>query len=817
MPVPGLLTIDPDKLFVQYSILEIEDVQRKLQNEIERKREELRTMVGERYRDLIEAADTISQMKVLSEKVIDDVNSMKISTAELQERQVSGFKIEHYTREVKDNTWACVAFQIKVLVDISEYIWESIDQADFTRATLLFLMARYIKTSLEINPSFKTSEYFPVVSRQWSSVVHFKETILKGAEDTLKSQNLSQVTSSSLVSLALLESLTAEQLLQRYISLRSDALRAVLSSHQTLDSDAIKQRLCHSYTLLIHSITAISDCFVGGAETKNGLLWEDLARHVGPQSPPTLHLLEKENEDMPTSFLPSAIKQFRPVLDWSLEPLPESQVHKAITTWLVWVRSFVKEQGGHLLQRLSSLRSLQGLRDPPAVTCEEWPLVVQRVLLLPNLDLWSELYRSLITSRAQQLVSVHWDAALKQLQHQIRAAIHSAALESKQTEVDLMWYMWKEASNDLNNLDNLKNTKGLWLKSKGMTPRVAELCVGLEHKVCSLLADLTSLCPEQEVDPALLAISHTLKTHQQTVCSTLIVRLVQFVKDELKGVSSESAAMLLAKFLQAVPELCPSLSKCLSSVDTKAVSWQESLSLVQSECMAVYQVWLTLAAENVLAQVTQTLGSVVPDLHSIPQWEEINIEEEGETGEKLQSVLKVPCSASLNLQNSLHNLASVIGHVAVPKQISEQLVGNVLICILGKYNENLQQSLTQTQYLQMLLDVKYIACLFNSISNKDFKEKCQDVILKVESKIDPFDLNVFMPYINDNVKRTAFQTQALLGVSGTSTGQAVSSHSSEQPSVLALSSSATTWFPLLHITAPRTSLTPAKPKLEGSF
>ncbi|KAG8249799.1 Golgi transport complex subunit 1 [Homalodisca vitripennis] len=495
----------------------------------------------------------------------------------------------------------------------------------------------------------------------------------------------------------------------------------------------------------------------------------------------------------------------------------ESKQTEVDLMWYMW------KEASNDLNNLDNLKNTKGLKVQdyyqrivvfpfPLVTCEEWPLVVQRVLLLPNLDLWSELYRSLITARAQQLVSVHWDAALKQLQHQIRAAIHSAALESKQTEVDLMWYMWKEASNDLNNLDNLKNTKGLWLKSKGMTPRVAELCVGLEHKVCSLLADLTSLCPEQEVDPALLAISHTLKTHQQTVCSTLIVRLVQFVKDELKGVSSESAAMLLAKFLQAVPELCPSLSKCLSSVDTKAVSWQESLSLVQSECMAVYQVWLTLAAENVLAQVTQTLGSVVPDLHSIPQWEEINIEEEGETGEKLQSVLKVPCSASLNLQNSLHNLASVIGHVAVPKQISEQLVGNVLICILGKYNENLQQSLTQTQYLQMLLDVKYIACLFNSVSNKDFKEKCQDVILKVESKIDPFDLNVFMPYINDNVKRTAFQTQALLGVSGTSTGQAVSSHSSEQPSVLALSSSATTWFPLLHITAPRTSLTPAKPK-----
>uniref|UniRef100_A0A1B6L440 Conserved oligomeric Golgi complex subunit 1 n=2 Tax=Graphocephala atropunctata TaxID=36148 RepID=A0A1B6L440_9HEMI len=242
------------------------------------------------------------------------------------------------------------------------------------------------------------------------------------------------------------------------------------------------------------------------------------------------------------------------------------------------------------------------------------------------------------------------------------------------------------------------------------------------------------------------------------------------------------------------------------------MSWQESLSLIQSECMAVYQVWLSLASGRVLAHVTKTLASVVPDLHSIPQWEEITIEEEGETGEKLQSVLKVPCSASLNLQNALHNLTSVIGHVAVPKQISEQLVGSVLISILDKYNENFDNNLTQTQYLQMLLDVKYVAHLFNTISSKDLKDKSQDVTTKMESKIDPFDLNVFMPYINDNVKRTAFQTQALLGVSGTSAGHTVSSHSSEQPSVLALSSSATTWFPLLHITAPRTSLTPAKPK-----
>lgn len=46
MPATVLLDIDPDKLFEQFTIQEVEETQKKLQHEIERKREELRTMVG---------------------------------------------------------------------------------------------------------------------------------------------------------------------------------------------------------------------------------------------------------------------------------------------------------------------------------------------------------------------------------------------------------------------------------------------------------------------------------------------------------------------------------------------------------------------------------------------------------------------------------------------------------------------------------------------------------------------------------------------------------------------------------------------------
>ena len=46
MASPNLLNINVDKLFEQHNISEIDQIHKKLQDEIERKREELRTQVG---------------------------------------------------------------------------------------------------------------------------------------------------------------------------------------------------------------------------------------------------------------------------------------------------------------------------------------------------------------------------------------------------------------------------------------------------------------------------------------------------------------------------------------------------------------------------------------------------------------------------------------------------------------------------------------------------------------------------------------------------------------------------------------------------
>ncbi|PIO24614.1 hypothetical protein AB205_0221300 [Aquarana catesbeiana] len=68
---------DPGTLFEAHSAEEIRALEKKVRAEIEQKKEELRQMVGERYRDLIEAADTIGEMRRSAEQVLGAVRGLE--------------------------------------------------------------------------------------------------------------------------------------------------------------------------------------------------------------------------------------------------------------------------------------------------------------------------------------------------------------------------------------------------------------------------------------------------------------------------------------------------------------------------------------------------------------------------------------------------------------------------------------------------------------------------------------------------------------------------------------------------------------------
>lgn len=76
---------DPAALFETHGAEEIRGLERQVRAEIEHKKEELRQMVGERYRDLIEAADTIGQMRRCAAGLVDAVRATDQYCARLRQ------------------------------------------------------------------------------------------------------------------------------------------------------------------------------------------------------------------------------------------------------------------------------------------------------------------------------------------------------------------------------------------------------------------------------------------------------------------------------------------------------------------------------------------------------------------------------------------------------------------------------------------------------------------------------------------------------------------------------------------------------------
>lgn len=80
---------DPAVLFERHNTEQIRQIERKVRGEIEQKKEELRQMVGGRYRHLIDAADTIGEMRQCSESVVQSIQDMQQYCVRLKQGRTS--------------------------------------------------------------------------------------------------------------------------------------------------------------------------------------------------------------------------------------------------------------------------------------------------------------------------------------------------------------------------------------------------------------------------------------------------------------------------------------------------------------------------------------------------------------------------------------------------------------------------------------------------------------------------------------------------------------------------------------------------------
>ncbi|CAG8557339.1 8682_t:CDS:10 [Paraglomus brasilianum] len=226
-----------DELFVRYSIPELRSLENKTRIDIGNKKQELRLMVGERYRDLIDAADSIVNMRQCSlsieERLLQMQNSCDVKTLK-QDVSVQLQDEKKGTKDDKKYHLYSTAAQIKLLVDVPEQIWRSLESHKYLNASRLYLIAKRVYKNLQVHNEsmpFSIPTSFPVVQRQWDAVSHFKTQILQKATLFLKTIDQSeQSLAEALCAIMLLDDVTMKDVFRMFLDMRTSALSQFLEN-----------------------------------------------------------------------------------------------------------------------------------------------------------------------------------------------------------------------------------------------------------------------------------------------------------------------------------------------------------------------------------------------------------------------------------------------------------------------------------------------------------------------------------------------------------------------------------------------------------
>ncbi|XP_058118348.1 conserved oligomeric Golgi complex subunit 1 [Anopheles ziemanni] len=841
-----LLTVDVDRLFKQHNVAEIDLVHKRLLDEIELKREELRTMVGERYRDLLKAADTIGDMKQTASSIIVNVNRITERCQQLNDHNLIGFRTgndyQRLQKKHRDHSFHGVIVQIKLLTSLPEMVWSCIDREDYFVATQLFIFARHISTGLNLDTERETMRKFPVAAKQWQVLSQFFFTIENACRDSLAREELSvAVASKSLASWLLLESCSVQETLPMFTERRSKAFLTVLDENGRSAYEKVKDKLLASLHVLIDTVRLYYECFIddGTGGNRMGGFQRELEHITGDRAAPTIQLIRSE-DPMIMQMVPEMIAKFRPRLQ-AVTALSETEVRSEVSAFLKGIETSVEGSLRRLVSLVPSIKTLHDIKTQ-AQAMEKpsnWAAITGTLGLPEGTDFYGTFYQRLINDRIKFIVKSAWSETVRQTHADVQQLL-------QQKPIDLKAYVWKESLDDVpmnlkSALDRTKpSARKLLMKAKAYTPVFVDLVDSLNERLHSLTGDIASFLASSsraEIDQLL--------TFFRQCCVEGIADLVTAIKSAPFEPTVERYA-LLARFLTAVRELCPALRNCFiaATPDAKNVwpgrrssfaitvseedpeRWEKVSGLLDEESVRFWTLWMDLFHAS-WPPLSQDVGYGTL-LNDFPAWETVTIEENDEHNQPIQSTIRVPSQPSISLQKFLHHVYELLNAVipqTIPKPIMLDVVTRLAVGLLTHYdalagNEFVSQN--QTVALQFYLDLRFLQLMFVGRDQKQLNERFSVLIGRFKAYIDPFDFDVFYTHLNANVKRSASKLQHFLGAfvchsdqlataigaGGTSTGGTKLGTQEKNPNILSLSSNSLNvmWFPLLPVVSKDTAI-----------
>lgn len=526
--------IDVDKLFETHTVEEVKLELQKIRNTIEKKKEDLRVMVGERYRDLIEAADTIQLMETSAAGVCKEVAAVQQLCSSLQHRGLIGFKTTP-SQQPKARTGAqqtlVAAAQVKVVVVASARIWAMLERGELLAATQLLLLTQHTHTALLLTRRSNQEDVvsrWPVLNRQWASVCQLPATISRLCRHTITAPSTSgalhhQRVCEAVVSLLLLQGDSLSATLHSVLHLLQDSLlRPLLTcdAHQTARSliTSFADRLVAALTLL-HAVFA-PDSDSGQSESAVEQKLQSVASGDGQSvaTPLPAKLLGETEEFL--QLLPPAVRSYRPRVRGDGAAggscLKRWELDEALGSWLVGVVDTAKLHLARLLDHCPSLQAVCAVRQSVWAALDRTPQEHWRKQVLSGLGLgsdwcvWQRVVRECVQQRARALLTQHLSSAVKRTLDGVTQLTHSILQNEKVASEEgggAVQFVWSEAAGDLPDKvgwlsaaqRTLEQAGGLAYKSYGYTARTQAICSALDGQLAALRQDLEHMrCQDSE-------------------------------------------------------------------------------------------------------------------------------------------------------------------------------------------------------------------------------------------------------------------------------------------------------------------------------
>lgn len=428
--------IDPDELFARCTIFEVKAKQIQLRSDAEAKQEELRVMVGERYRDLLQASTSIISMAKSAKRVQEAFQETKDAIASRQQpyRQHPTSTVGKEDSHLQ--TLQVLSAHIKLLLDAPEHLWRLIEREKYFHATWLFMLARVVHRALSrdddqdedswLNQSVNVVEQFPLIQRQWETISHFRSQIVHKATLSLRThEKSSEDTCATILTLHILESRPLTDTLTTYLSQRTRTMHTLVSKNPVIMTTAISDGIPTTQTNghpLGASKLAQSKCIPANDRlqaVKSSLLilveviarTVNCARNVFQSQRPTqpalaIRVLEQMHTESPTvsdpettlpselalstqmilsglpsssyfTLLPASIRSYKPYVELSSasSSVPGHFLEDKLRTWFDQSCSILRDSLDRWLLELNSVKSVWNIRS----SLRKWLLTSEMV------------------------------------------------------------------------------------------------------------------------------------------------------------------------------------------------------------------------------------------------------------------------------------------------------------------------------------------------------------------------------------------------------------------------------------------------------